>query len=420
MVSSIQSSTAVVLFGQKVSDIQLANSVTEEAIKYIMRGVLTDAEFNFDFDYPDGFKIDGMTIMYGDVFLYVAPGGSEAEKVSNASQKNGFYRVVSPDQAAVPIKEVSNKRAGEIVTRKPHGLSTGDEIVVYDVEGMIGLNNRQYTVGATPSATKLIILDDVGAPIETTNYKQEGEGGSLQLAAGKRKLKKIDADKETKYSVDVGEFVRGYETPHLVTDEVGGQIVEEVIAYNNQFYYRSGLTIKTLDLYERFAENQVNWRAETAGGNDFISSKMYSADVVLAKIYGFSFNGVHFDLERPSIFLVHGDGNFLTDDDRDARSPISPAQSGVGAQEYQFGSEMRCWHYDKSDFSVRMDIHTGMFEQILLEAEIEFDDHGMYGGKVGGGKVGGGKVGGGKVGGGKVGGGKVGGGKVGGGKVGAG
>lgn len=420
MVSSIQSSSGVVLFGQKVSDVQLADAVDEKDIRYIVRGVLTDAEFNFDYAYPDGFKIDGMPIAFGDVFLYAAPSDKDEEKLSNASERNGFYRVVSPDHAPIPIKEVSNKKAGQVTTRKPHGMSSGDEIVVYDVKGMKSLNNRQYIVGATPSATTLVIQDEVGAPIETRNFKEEGEGGCLQAVGGERKLKAIDPAKEPEYAVDVGDFVRGYETPHLVTDEVQGQIVEEVIAYNNQFYYRSGLKIKDLMKFERFWENEVNWKGKTAGGDGFISSKMYSDDVVLAKIYGFSFDGVHFDLERPSIFLVHGDGDFLTDDDRDARSPISPAQSGMGAQEYQFGSEMRCWHYDKSDFSVRMDIHTGMFEQILLDAEIEFDDHGMFGGKVGGGKVGGGKVGGGKVGGGKVGGGKVGGGKVGGGKVGGG
>ncbi len=83
---------------------------------------------------------------------------------------------------------------------------------------------------------------------------------------------------------------------------------------------------------------------------------------------------------------------------------------------------MMVWTYDKNDISLRLDLSTGMLEDILLEAEFgdDMDFPSFGGGKVGGGKVGGGKVGGGKVGGGKVGGGKVGGGKVGGGKVGGG
>lgn len=420
MVSSIQSSTAVVLFGQKVSDIMLAPSVLPGEVRRFIRGVLTEANFNFGYAYPEGFTIDGMPIMFGDIFLYVAPRGGANQEDPAAAEKNGLYRVESPDRQAVAIRVISNTEAGLVTTRRAHGLNEGDEIVIYGVENMASLNHRQYRVGATPSANSLVILDSYGAPIETRDFEEEGRRGSLQTTGGDRILTPIAAD-DGDFMLDVGEFLQGYEMPHLVTDESEGQIVEEMVAYNNQFYYRSGLSIKSLRNFERFTENQVNWRALNAGGNDFIASKMYSGDVVLARIYGFSFDGIHFDLDRPAVFLVHGDGEKLTDDDRDARSPVSPAQSGVGAQDYQFGSEMRSWQYDKSDFSVRMDIFTGMFEQILLDAEIEFEDHGMFGGgKVGGGKVGGGKVGGGKVGGGKVGGGKVGGGKVGGGKVGGG
>ncbi len=34
---------------------------------------------------------------------------------------------------------------------------------------------------------------------------------------------------------------------------------------------------------------------------------------------------------------------------------------------------MMVWIYDKGDFSIRMDVETGTFEQILLEVELSAD-----------------------------------------------
>ena len=99
------------------------------------------------------------------------------------------------------------------------------------------------------------------------------------------------------------------------------------------------------------------------------------------------------------------------------KGPSTTDLTGSAVPGYPFAEDIRVWSYDQADFTIRLDVVTGMFEDVLL-----FTDYGwgaeapqFGGGKLGGGKVGGGKVGGGKVGGGKVGGGKVGGGKVGGG-----
>jgi hypothetical protein len=43
-------------------------------------------------------------------------------------------------------------------------------------------------------------------------------------------------------------------------------------------------------------------------------------------------------------------------------------QSGVAAKNWEFSSDVRAWEYDKGDFSMRLDIETGPFDQILLEA----------------------------------------------------
>jgi hypothetical protein len=139
-----------------------------------------------------------------------------------------------------------------------------------------------------------------------------------------------------------------------------------------------------------------------AGANQIISQ--------LARIYAFSFGGDLYTLTTPTIFLVHGPGgdpNVGAPGGRFSKTPGSADNTGVATQDYDFAEDIRVWTYDKNDISLRLDLSTGMLEDILLAAEFGDDmEHPSFGGgKVGGGKVGGGKVGGGKVGGGKVGGG---------------
>ena len=157
----------------------------------------------------------------------------------------------------------------------------------------------------------------------------------------------------------------------------------------------------------------------STGGNSFLKEQLSREDVTLARIYAFSFEGHYYDMSRPAIFAVHGKGKLAETeaaDPRASRAPSDADDTGVASQARSYSKDMRVWPYDKSDFSLRIDVDSGSFEEILLAAEIIEDDMPTYsGGRVGGGRVGGGRVGGGRVGGGRVGGGRVGGGRVGGG-----
>jgi hypothetical protein len=88
-----------------------------------------------------------------------------------------------------------------------------------------------------------------------------------------------------------------------------------------------------------------------------------------ARIYGFSHEGHYYDLPKPAIFLVHGDGTapvFRANNRTDVDS------SGVVAREWEFADndpavkDLKMWEYEKGDFSLRLDIESGPFEQILL------------------------------------------------------
>jgi hypothetical protein len=100
----------------------------------------------------------------------------------------------------------------------------------------------------------------------------------------------------------------------------------------------------------------------------------------LARIYAFSYEGHYYDLAKPALFLVHGNGvpaetlaAAAPPASRVAVAPDTTDQFGVAATAKSFTSDMQVWSYDKGDFSIRMDVETGFFEHILLEVELSSD-----------------------------------------------
>jgi hypothetical protein len=107
-----------------------------------------------------------------------------------------------------------------------------------------------------------------------------------------------------------------------------------------------------------------------------------------ARIYGFSYEGSYYDLPRPVLFLVHGDGDLVTREPPDpytptgVRAPGPMSLTGLAAAGFDFADGLRVWSYDKADYTIRMDVETGMFEQVLLDAMFDggtggFDASGM-------------------------------------------
>lgn len=99
--------------------------------------------------------------------------------------------------------------------------------------------------------------------------------------------------------------------------------------------------------------------------------RQFKPDSKFARIYAFSYEGVFYELPWAALFLVHGDGDSVTNDNmpqgHGARAPTSPLMTGLGATDLQFADDVRYWSYDKADYTIRMDVETGMFEQVLLD-----------------------------------------------------
>jgi hypothetical protein len=114
------------------------------------------------------------------------------------------------------------------------------------------------------------------------------------------------------------------------------------------------------------------------GANQFLNAQLNAPNPRLARIYTFSYEGHFYDLPKPAIFLVHGNGMPVRDGTAVAyggRNRSDVDSSGVVAKEWEFADaagpppgDLLVWEYDKGDFSLRLDIETGPFEQILLAA----------------------------------------------------
>jgi hypothetical protein len=108
--------------------------------------------------------------------------------------------------------------------------------------------------------------------------------------------------------------------------------------------------------------------------NNFLEQQINANDAKLARIYAFSFEGVFYQLPKPAIFVVHGQGHKVGSWD----GPSSTLdQAGVAAREWDFSKvtdpqdpDLLYWEYEKGDFSLRLDTEAGPLEQILLIATL--------------------------------------------------
>jgi uncharacterized protein YjbI with pentapeptide repeats len=73
----------------------------------------------------------------------------------------------------------------------------------------------------------------------------------------------------------------------------------------------------------------------------------------------------------------------------------------VTAADFQLADDLRVWSYDKADYTIRMDVETGMFEQVLLDMFFG-GDGGVSGARVSGARVSGARVSGARVSGARV------------------
>ncbi len=120
----------------------------------------------------------------------------------------------------------------------------------------------------------------------------------------------------------------------------------------------------------------------------------------LARIYGFSYEGAYFEMAGATLFLVHGPGV----ESSDIKVP------GPNRRDEQFYSELKAWAYDRTNQTMRLDVDSGSFEQVLLSTVGDGGD--VSGARVSGARVAGARVSGARVSGARVSGARVSGARV--------
>lgn len=113
--------------------------------------------------------------------------------------------------------------------------------------------------------------------------------------------------------------------------------------------------------------------------NNFLLNQVRAEGAALARIYAFSYEAAFYDLGRPAIFLVHGDGidpegapfTFDLDQRIYSRMPAETGRSGLASMSGSFARGMKVWAYDRADFTLRLDLEGGSFDTLLLSAELE-------------------------------------------------
>ena len=132
------------------------------------------------------------------------------------------------------------------------------------------------------------------------------------------------------------------------------------------------LTPTAVKLYGRLIEGltidvpKKGWEPPALGDNNFLRRQLApdpnGNPPNLARIYGYSYEGSYLDLPVPALFVVHGPGGEIKEGSHGAPTIDS---SGAAAHDWEFSTGLRYWEYDKGDFSMRLDIQTGTFEQLL-------------------------------------------------------
>ncbi|MGF1563036.1 MAG: hypothetical protein ACFB3T_12750 [Geminicoccaceae bacterium] len=103
--------------------------------------------------------------------------------------------------------------------------------------------------------------------------------------------------------------------------------------------------------------------ATPESGNS-LKARLSQPGACFALIVGFAFEGHYYDLNKPALFLVEGDGKPLANT-FEALGTFKPGHIA--------DNDVRYWMCDKNDITVRLDTETGMIKDILLEPEIDAD-----------------------------------------------
>jgi hypothetical protein len=147
-----------------------------------------------------------------------------------------------------------------------------------------------------------------------------------------------------------------------------GRVVADIV-FDHQAYF---------DLPQNDLDAERQDTPQFLSQNTFLLNQLRSDQARFATIYSFAYQGGFYDLSVPTIFLVHGRGMDPENAGRVSphfadvsRMPGEAGRTGLATMVGAFTRGIRAWTYDKADYTIRLDVETGMFDQVLLDAMLD-------------------------------------------------
>ncbi len=113
------------------------------------------------------------------------------------------------------------------------------------------------------------------------------------------------------------------------------------------------------------AADQTQESPRAISENRFLAEQLAESDAIFARIYFYVYQGQRVPLVRPTVFMVHGDGLPISGDGVKKTAGLL----GVGQSCDDFAPDLRMWVYDRADFTLRLDIQSGSFTELLMGYE---------------------------------------------------
>jgi hypothetical protein len=94
---------------------------------------------------------------------------------------------------------------------------------------------------------------------------------------------------------------------------------------------------------------------------------------IFARIYSFSFEGHYYDLPRPLLFLVTGNG-IAPQAIAGGVLGFNTKRAGLAAKDWSFSNDILVWAVDKKDLAVCLDVEVGNYQEVLLDSMVAFEE----------------------------------------------
>lgn len=168
---------------------------------------------------------------------------------------------------------VSNVATPTVLTRGPHGLEVGDEVVVAVVRGSVGINNNAvdpaWTVAAVPTTTSFtVVIPAPGVYVAPTGTQQFGVVAVPRDLTGYSVRMQVRADFESEdvlleATSDTGEFDFFVPTGSAVMNQLRLTVADEVMELIEAGVYRYDIELEAPDgSVARMVEGSFKLRRE--------------------------------------------------------------------------------------------------------------------------------------------------------------